>query len=160
LNRLPEQKNRRARIRGLAAPNLLTAARLAGRVHLTAASGGFFQGRSEVLIDHRAYRILPGRVPAQLDLYSKLAYPVQLRYMGEPHYYLVSETGQLNMLVHGWVYDSAGDREQKRAKMMQDPDWKHFLAENAKAGNVIEQSNWLMTPAPFAPKIPPAKIVK
>jgi len=113
-----------------------------------------------VIIDHRTYRILPGRVPAQLDLYSKLAYPVQLRYMGEPHYYLVSETGQLNTLVHGWVYDSAGDREQKRAKMMQDPDWKHFLAENAKAGNVIEQANWLMTPAPFSPKIPPAKIVK
>jgi hypothetical protein len=62
--------------------------------------------------------------------------------------------------VHGWVYDSAAEREQKRAKMMQDPDWKHFLAENAKAGNIIEQSNWLMTPVPFSPKIPPAKIVK
>ena len=34
-----------------------------------------------MIIDHRTYRILPGRVPAQLDLYSKLAYPVQLRYM-------------------------------------------------------------------------------
>ena len=113
-----------------------------------------------MLIDHRTYRILPGRVPAQLDLYGKLAYPVQLRYMGEPHYYMVSESGQLNTLVHGWIYESAGDREQKRAKMMQDPDWKHFMAENAKAGNVIEQSSWLMTPAPFAPKIAPAKIVK
>ena len=113
-----------------------------------------------MLIDHRTYRILPGRVPAQVELYSKLAYPVQLRYMGEPHYYMVSESGQLNTLVHGWIYESAADREQKRAKMMQDPDWKVFLSENAKAGNVIEQSNWLMTPAPFAPKIPPAKIVK
>jgi hypothetical protein len=65
-----------------------------------------------VLIDHRTYRILPGRVPAQLDLYSKLAYPVQLRYMGEPHYYLVSESGQLNTLVHGWKtrQDDAGSR--------------------------------------------------
>ena len=61
-----------------------------------------------MLIDHRTYRILPGRVPAQLDLYSKLAYPVQLRHMGEPHYYLVSESGQLNTLVHGWVYENAG----------------------------------------------------
>ena len=86
-----------------------------------------------MLIDHRTYRILPGRVPAQLDLYSKLAYPVQLRYMGEPHYYLVSESGQLNTLVHGWIYESAADREAKRAKMAQDPDWKHFLSENAKA---------------------------
>jgi len=113
-----------------------------------------------VIIDHRTYRILPGRVPAQLELYSKLGYPVQLRYMGEPHYYLATETGQLNTLVHGWIYDSAAQREQTRAKMMQDPDWKHFLAENAKAGNIIEQNNWLMTPVPFSPKIPPAKIVK
>ena len=69
-----------------------------------------------MLIDHRTYRIFPGRVPAQLDLYSKLAYPVQLRYMGEPHYYLVSESGQLNTLVHGWIYE----RRRPRAKTRQD----------------------------------------
>jgi hypothetical protein len=111
-----------------------------------------------VLIDHRTYRLVPGRTPAQLALYGKLAYPVQLRYMGEPLCYLVAESGALNTLVHAWVYESAGDREAKRAKMMQDPDWKHFLAENAKAGNVIEQHTSLMTPAPFAPKIPMPKI--
>ena len=94
-----------------------------GRVRATAAHGRPSQGEALVFIDHRTYKLLPGRVPAQLELYSKLAYPVQLRYMGEPHYYMVSETGQLNTLVHGWVYESAGDREQKRAKMMQDPDW-------------------------------------
>ena len=113
-----------------------------------------------MIIDHRVYHLLPGRTPAQLKLYGELAYPVQLRYMGEPHYYLVAESGQLNTLVHGWVYESAGDREQKRARMMADPDWKHFLTENAKAGNVIEQRTSLMTPAPFAPPIPMPKIHK
>ena len=112
-----------------------------------------------MLIDHRTYRILPGRVPAQLDLYGRLAYPVQLRYMGEPHYYLVSESGELNTLVHGWIYESAADREQKRAKMAADPDWKHFLSENAKAGNVIDQRNSLMVPAPFAPKLSLTRVV-
>src|SRR5665811_2114752 len=62
--------------------------------------------------------------------HGKLGYPVQLRYMGEPLCYLVAESGALNTLVHAWVYESASDREQKRAKMMQDPDWKVFLAEN------------------------------
>ena len=99
-----------------------------------------------MLIDLRTYRILPGRVPAQLDLYSKLGYPVQLRYMGEPLCYLVAETGAAQHVLHGWVYESAADREAKRAKMVQDPDWKLFLAENAKAGHIIEQKNWLMTP--------------
>jgi hypothetical protein len=113
-----------------------------------------------VIIDHRIYRLHPGRASAQLDLYGKLGYPVQLRYMGEPHYYLLSETGQMNTLVHGWIYESAGDREAKRAAMMKDPDWKHFLTENARAGNIAEQSNWLMTPTSFSPPIPPAKIHK
>jgi hypothetical protein len=106
-----------------------------------------------VIFDLRTYRCAPGHVPAQLDLYGKLGYPVQLRYMGEPVCYLVAESGQLNTLVHAWAYESAADREAKRAKMMQDPDWKHFLAENAKAGHIVEQFTSLMTPAPFAPKL-------
>ena len=113
-----------------------------------------------MIIDHRIYRLQPGRASAQLELYSKLGYPVQLRYMGEPHYYLLSETGQMNTLVHGWIYESAGDREAKRAAMMKDPDWRHFMSENAKAGNIVEQHNWHMTPVSFGPPIPPAKIHK
>ncbi len=111
-----------------------------------------------MLIDHRTYTVRPGTMPAQVKLYSELAYPVQLRYMGEPLYYLMAESGELNTLVHGWVYESAGDRESKRAKMAADPDWKHYLAENAKAGNVVQQRNVLMVPAPFAPKLSMPKI--
>jgi hypothetical protein len=118
------------------------------------------QGRSAVLIDHRTYRLVPGRVPAQLELYGKLGFPVQLRHMGEPLCYLVAESGALNTFVHAWVYENAADREAKRAAMAKDPDWKHFLAENGKAGNIAEQATCLMTPAPFAPQIAMPKIVK
>jgi NIPSNAP len=111
-----------------------------------------------VLIDLRTYTIKPGCVPAQLDQYSKLGYPVQLRYMGEPLCYLTSESGELNRLVHAWVYESAADRAEKRARMAQDPDWKHFLTENVRAGNVVAQHTSLMVPAPFAPPIPMPKI--
>jgi hypothetical protein len=106
-----------------------------------------------VLIDHRTYHVLPGRVPAQLELYSKLGYPVQLRHMGEPLCYMVSESGDLNRLVHCWIYDNAGDREAKRTRMAQDPEWKHFVAENAKAGNISQQVTMLMTPTMFSPKL-------
>jgi hypothetical protein len=119
----------------------------------------FFK-EERVLIDHRTYTVRPGTTPAQIELYSKLGYPVQLRYMGEPHYYMTAESGELNTLVHGWVYESAADREAKRKSMAQDPEWKHYLAENAKAGNVVQQRNVLMVPVGFAPKISPARIVK
>ena len=51
-----------------------------------------------------------------------------------------AESGELNTVSHHvWVYASAADREAKRAEMAQDPDWKIFLAENAKAGNLVSQ---------------------
>jgi hypothetical protein len=123
-------------------------------------SAAGFARRLSVLIDHRTYHVHPGRVPAQLELYGKLGYPVQLRHMGEPLCYMVSETGQLNTLVHCWIYENAGDREQKRARMAQDPDWKHFLGENARAGNIREQVTMLMTPTAFAPKLAMPKLIK
>ncbi len=77
-----------------------------------------------MLLDVRTYKTRPGCVPAQLELYKKYGYPVQLRYMGEPLCYAVAETGELNTFMHVWVYDNAADREDKRARMAADPDWK------------------------------------
>jgi len=113
-----------------------------------------------VLLDVRTYRTLPGHVPAQFEIYKKFGYPVQLRYMGEPLTYAVAESGTLNTFHHIWVYESAADREQKRARMAQDPDWKVYLAENVKGGHIVEQNNCLMTPVSWGPQIAMPKIVK
>ena len=51
-------------------------------------------------------------MPAQLELYKKYGYHVQLRYVGEPLCYAVAETGELNTFTHIWVYESAGDRDR------------------------------------------------
>ena len=106
-----------------------------------------------MLLDVRTYTCKPGTVPAQLELYRKHGYPVQLRYMGEPLCYAVAESGALNTFTHIWVYESAADREDKRGRMAKDPDWAVYLAENAKAGNIAEQHTSLMVPAPFAPAL-------
>ena len=42
--------------------------------------------------------------------------------------------------------------------MAQDPDWKHFVSENAKAGNIAGQETMLMVPTAFSPKIVMPKI--
>jgi hypothetical protein len=104
-----------------------------------------------VLVDVRTYTVKPGTSPAQVELYEKLAFPVQLRHMGRPLAYLQGESGELNTLHHLWVYQSAADREQKRAAMQSDPDWKIYLDESRKAGNVVAQRTALMVPVKFAP---------
>ena len=113
-----------------------------------------------MLLDVRTYTCKPGHVPAQLEIYKKYGYPVQLRYIGEPLCYAVAESGELNTFTHIWVYESAADREEKRARMAKDPDWAVYLAENVKGGHLVAQENRLMTPVSFVPQPPMPKIGK
>ena len=104
-----------------------------------------------MLVDHRTYRFRPGTVPAQLALYEKHGLASQVRHLGPPLAYLFAESGELNTIVHLWGYESAADREQRRAAMQADPEWKAYLKMNAEAGYLVEQTTKLMIPASFAP---------
>jgi hypothetical protein len=50
-----------------------------------------------------------------------------------------------------WIYESAGDRQTKRAAMQADPEWINYLGESAKLGALESQANKLMTPVNFFP---------
>jgi hypothetical protein len=104
-----------------------------------------------VLIDHRYYRIKPGMVPAHLDLYEKTGFAAQSRHLGQPFAYLFTESGEVNTLVHMWLYDDVADRARKRAAMAADPEWQNYLRLNNEAGYTVSQQNNLMLPAKFAP---------
>ncbi|MGI8527097.1 MAG: NIPSNAP family protein [Pseudolabrys sp.] len=104
-----------------------------------------------MLVDARTYTIKPGCTAAQLKIYQELGFPVQVKHIGQPLCYLQAESGEMNTLLHCWVYDSAADREQKRAVMAKDPDWHKYLTANREAGYLIGQRTTLMTPVSFAP---------
>ena len=104
-----------------------------------------------MLVDARTYTIKPGCTAAQLEIYEKLGFPAQVKHLGQPLCYLQAESGEMNTLLHCWVYESAADREQKRAGMMKDPDWQNYLSENRKAGYLLAQRTTLMVPTKFAP---------
>jgi hypothetical protein len=107
--------------------------------------------RKSVLIDHRYYRIKPGMVPAHLDLYEQTGFKAQSRHLGQPFAYLFTESGEVNTLVHMWLYDDVADRARKRAAMAADPEWQNYLRLNNEAGYVVSQQNNLMLPTRFAP---------
>ena len=104
-----------------------------------------------MLVDHRTYRIRPGRVPAYLDNYEKHGFAAQTRHIGQPVAYMFSESGEINTLVHIWAYEDAADRAKRRAAMQADPEWQNFLRINGESGNLVEQRTMLMIPAKFAP---------
>ena len=67
-----------------------------------------------MLLDVRTYTCRPGTIRKHLELYAKMGKEPQSRNLGQPLAYLTTETGDPNQYVHIWVYESAGDREEKR----------------------------------------------
>ena len=104
-----------------------------------------------MLLDVRTYTCRPGTIKLQVELYEQHGLKPQTRHLGQPFAWLITETGPLNTFTHIWAYDSAADRETKRAAMQADPDWQAYLKKSAEAGYLVAQENRLMTPAAFAP---------
>ncbi len=102
-----------------------------------------------MIFDMRIYTCKPGTVPAQLELYKQHGYAVQTRHLGKPVLYGVTETGPINTYVHVWAYESAADRERRRAAMQDDPDWQAFLKTTREAGYLIAQENRILTGVSF-----------
>jgi hypothetical protein len=106
-----------------------------------------------MIFDHRTYTCRVGTIAKQLELYEKHGLHVQVRHLGEPVLYGFTETGALNSYVHVWAYDSAADRERRRAAMASDPEWQAYLKLSHEAGHLIGQENKILTaPAFFKPK--------
>ncbi len=104
-----------------------------------------------MLLDVRTYTCRPGMIRKHLALYEKMGKTPQTRHLGQPLAYLTTETGDPNQYLHIWVYQSAGDRETKRAAMWADPEWIAYIEESAKLGALVRQRNSLMRPVDFFP---------
>lgn len=104
-----------------------------------------------MIVDHRTYTMVPGRLNAFLELYEREGLPIQQRHLGKLIGYFVTETGPQNQVVHLWGYASAADRERRRTAMEQDPEWIAYRKKSAEAGNVQHQTNKLLRSTRFSP---------
>ena len=102
-----------------------------------------------MLFDLRTYRTRPGTIGKQLALYAEEGYDAQRRHLGDPLFYGVVETGDVNAYVHLWQYQDAADRERRRAALYNDPAWVGYREKGAELGYQTEQQNTLLRPAPF-----------
>ncbi len=102
-----------------------------------------------MIFDMRVYTCKPGTIQKHMELYEKHGLAPQTRCLGEPVLYGITETGKVNTYVHVWAYESAADREQKRAVMWSDPEWLAYTKMSAEAGYLIEQTNSILTAASF-----------
>jgi len=102
-----------------------------------------------MLYDVRTYTCRPNTIKKHLALYAEYGFEVQSKHLGQPLVYAQTDVGNVNSYMHIWVYDSAADREAKRAALQKDPAWGVYLTKSAEAAYLISQENRLMIPTPF-----------
>lgn len=100
-----------------------------------------------MLVEERTYTTHPGKWRAYLALYEAEGMEIQRRILGRMVGYYHSDIGELNQIVHLWAYTDMNERAERRALLMQDPD---FLAYVAKMLPLLQsQSSRILHPAAF-----------
>ena len=82
-----------------------------------------------MIVEQRTYTLHPGKVPEMVRLYGEEGLALQQKYLGRFIGYFTAETGNVNQVVFLWGYDSADDRDARRARLAQDPAWQAYLGK-------------------------------
>ncbi|UVC09875.1 NIPSNAP family protein [Rhizobium sp. TH2] len=106
-----------------------------------------------MILEHRTYTFKPGTVDLWMRKYEAEGLPVQKKHLNKFVGLYVSELGHLHTTVLMWAYDSLADREQRRAAMYADPDWKKFISEVWALNAIEKQDVMIMNPAPCSPGV-------
>lgn len=82
------------------------------------------------IVDLRIYTMRQGGTPEFLRLAKALVLPVQLRHVGPPIAYYVTDIGPQEEVIHLWGYDSLGDMQTRREARSLDPEWPRYGQES------------------------------
>lgn len=102
-----------------------------------------------MIVEQRVYQLKPGTLHEFLKVYEAEGLGLQSEALGRLLGYFVSEVGGLNRVVQLWGFDSFEQRQERRAALSANPEWRAFLGKAASM--VVDQENALLTPAPFSP---------
>jgi len=91
------------------------------------------------IVDLRIYTIRLRKMAEFIEVFDRLAMPVQLKYLGRPLGMFTSAVGPLNQLVHLWGFPDMGEFERRHAMRDKDPDWPDYL--KASEHLIVAQEN-------------------
>jgi len=94
-----------------------------------------------MIVEQRSYTLKIGGAPLYFSNYEQLGLKIQRKTLGNLVGYYVTEMGELNVVVHQWAYENMGDRDERREKLGNEPEWKAYLAKSREVGLVIKQEN-------------------
>ena len=78
-----------------------------------------------MIVEHRTYKIKPGKVNELMDLSEKEGMEVHKRILGNQLGFFYTEIGPLNEIVHIYGYDSLDDRAKRRKEFQFVSAWEY-----------------------------------
>ena len=102
-----------------------------------------------MIIEERIYTLHPGKVPVYMKYYQDEGLAIQQAILGNLIGWHYTDVGPQNQIIHMWGYDSYADRDCRRGKLAESPEWKAFLPKIIPL--IIRQENKSLIPAPWSP---------
>ena len=100
-----------------------------------------------MILEERMYTMHPGKAAEFMKAYQAEGMAIQKKNLGTMFGWFITEVGTQNMIVHMWAYETFEDREKRRAKQANDPEWAAYTAKVRPF--IFFQETRIMKPAPF-----------
>lgn len=102
-----------------------------------------------MIVEQRDYHVHTGKLPELVRLYADEGIALQQEHLGNLIGWFTVDVGGLSTVVSLWGYESAGERERRRALLQADERWKTFLAKIQPL--IHTQQNRILLPTEFSP---------
>ena len=102
-----------------------------------------------MIVEQRDYHVITGKLNELVKLYETEGIELQQSYLGNLLGVFTTDIGALSTYTSLWGYDDFAQREERRAKLQADEQWKAFLAKIQPL--IHTQQNRILVPTAFSP---------
>ncbi len=102
-----------------------------------------------MIVEQRDYHVITGKLNELVTLYETEGIELQQSYLGNLLGVFTTDIGALSTYTSLWGYADFAEREERRAKLQADEQWKAFLARIQPL--IHTQQNRILVPTAFSP---------
>ncbi len=101
-----------------------------------------------MIVELRIYKIKPGEVQNFINIYDKEIREIHTKILGNQLGFFYTEVGNVNEVVHLYGYESFEDREKRRNKLTNTPQFQTYIVKVKNL--IVDMKNQLMNPTDFS----------
>ena len=102
-----------------------------------------------MIVEERDYHVTTGKLAELVKLYETEGIELQKSILGNLIAVFTTDIGALSTYTSLWGYDNYAQREERRAQLQANDDWKAFLAKLQPL--IHTQQNRILIPTSFSP---------